>query len=182
MMKAGKEIETSVLANLRVLITFGDMKHHLYPLIFLLLAGSCAYSQDNLRSGLSQDILRPGLSQDSTIRATLVQGIKYPRLVYSANGEVIGRRGIVARLELYTEPAGELQKYRDANAGFCVFLGVMLGSGIAAAAEGGQNNSGARYTFGGIAVAGLVGALVAAGQARLHLDRAVRIYNKRFIP
>jgi hypothetical protein len=168
--------------HLRVFVTFEDMKHHLYPLIFLLLAASCAYSQDTLRSGLRHDTLRSGLSQDSSIRATLIQGIKYPRLVYSANGEVIGRRGIVARLELYSEPAGELQKYRSANTSFCVFLGAMLGAGIAAAAEGGQNNSGARYTFGGIAVAGLIGALVAAAQASLHLDRAVRIYNKRFIP
>lgn len=158
--------------HLRVFITFESMKHPLYPLIFLLLTTSCAFAQDSLRSGLSQD---------SSIRATLIKGIKYPSLVYSSNGEVIGRRGIVARLELYTEPADELRKYRNARTGTVVWLGVMLGSGITAAVEGSKNNSGARYTLGGIAVAALIGAFVSAGQASLHLDRAIHLYNKRFV-
>ena len=93
---------------LRLFINFVPMEKHLSLLVVLLLA-SCG--------GFSQDSLRLGLSQDSLIRATLVQGIKYPNLVYSANGQVLDRKEIVARLRLYDEPADELQKSRDARAG-----------------------------------------------------------------
>ena len=149
------------------------MKQHLYPLIFLLVTTSCAHSQDTPQSDISRD---------SSIRKTLVQGIKYPQLIYTANGEVIGHSEIVARLQRYAEPADELQKYRNGRTGLIVWLGVMLGSGIAAAAERGQGNSGARYTFGGIAVGAVIAAFVSGEQSSLHFDRAIRIYNKRFVP
>jgi hypothetical protein len=160
-------------------MTFGGMKHQLYPLLFLLLTTCCARSQDSLQS---HDTLRSGISHDSSIQATLVQGHKYPSLVYSANGQILSHREILARLQLYPGPADELQKYRNGRTGLLVCLGVMLGSGIAAAAEKDQRNSGAQYTFGGIAVAAAIGAFVSAAQSSLHFGRAIRVYNKRFVP
>jgi hypothetical protein len=130
--------------------------------------------------GFSQDSLRSGLSQDSSIRATLVQGGRYPNLVYSANGQVLDRQEIIARLRLYDEAADELQSSRDARAGMVVWLGVMLGSGIAAAAERGQGNPGAQYTFAGIAVGAIIGAFVAGAQSNRHFEKAIQAYNKRF--
>lgn len=133
-------------------------------------------------AGFSQESMRLGLSQDSSIWATLVAGGKYPNLVYSANGEVLSHHEIVARLKLYNEPADELQRYRDARAGMAVWLGVMLGSGIAAAAERGQGNPGAQYTFGGILIGAVIGVFVAGAQSNRHFAKAIKAYNKRFLP
>jgi hypothetical protein len=149
------------------------MKHLLCPLVLLLLISCCARSQDSLQSRISHD---------SAIRATLVQGIKYPNLVYTANGQVLSNREIIARLQLYPEPADELQKYRSGRTGLVVWLGVFLASGITAAVEKGQGNSGAQYSLAGISVAALFAAFVSGGQASAHRDRAIRVYNKRFVP
>jgi len=166
-------------------MTFEGMKHQFYPLLFLLLNTFCAHSQDTLQSRTtlhSRDTLQSGISHDSSIYATVIRGYKYSSIAYSANGQVLSNREIIARLQLYPEPAGELEKYRNGRTGFVVWLGVFLGAGITAAAERDQGNSGAQYTFGGIAVAALVMAFVSGGQASAHFDRAIREYNKRFVP
>jgi hypothetical protein len=148
------------------------MKIHLLLLATCWLASCCAFSQDSLRTGLSPD---------SSIRATLVQGYKYPRLAYSANNEVLGRREILARLRLYQEPAGELGRFRNARTAMFVCLGVMLASGIGAGAERDQGNPGAQYTLASIAVGAAVGAFIAGAQSERHLDRAIKLFNKRFL-
>ena len=167
------------------------MNKHLPLLIFLLLIRYSSFSQDSQRpdsskssprSDISRDSLQAGLSQDSAIRSTLVQGVKYPILVYSANGQVLNTREIIALLKLYDEPAEELQKYRNGHTGLIVWLGVMLGSGITAAAEGQQGNKGAQYTFATIAVGAIIGAFVSGIQGSMHFDKAIKVYNKRFLP
>lgn len=149
------------------------MKHLLCPLAFFLLTASCAHAQDTPPSGISQD---------SAIHATLVQGHKYPTLVYSANGQILSNREIIARLQLYPEPADELQKYHNGRTGSVVWLGVFVGAAITAGVEKGQGNSGAQYSFGSIALAAVFAVFVSAAQAGMHFDRAIKVYNKRFVP
>jgi hypothetical protein len=147
------------------------MKIHLLLLAAFWLASGSAFSQDSLHTGLSPD---------SSIRATLVQGYRYPRLVYSANGKVLDRREILARLRLYEAPAGELERFKNARTTMLVCLGAMLASGIGAGVERNQDNPGAQYTMAGIAVGAAVGALIAGAESARHLDRAIKRYNKRF--
>lgn len=145
---------------------------HLYPLIILLFITSCAHSQDSLQSALGRD---------SSIRETLVQGPKYPCLVYSANGEVVGRREIVSRLELYSEPAEELQRFRNSRGGVFAWAGVSLASAIGAAVAKSQNSNGVAYTCAGLFLGALIAEFTAAAQAERHLKKAIHIYNKRFV-
>jgi hypothetical protein len=144
---------------------------------FLLIVGAlfslCARAQDTLPGGLSQD---------SSIHASRVQGSKYPRLVYSANGEVLDHHDIMSRLRLYDEPSGALRKYRTAKAVTFVWMGVAVGSVITAAVEGGQRNRGSAYTFGGIAFVALIGEFTSRINEGRHLRKAMAIYNKRFVP
>jgi hypothetical protein len=149
------------------------MKKHLFLLVLLWLTACSAFSQDSTQSKLSQD---------SSIKATLVQGYKYPSLVYSANGQVLERREIMTRLRLYEEPAEELQRSQNARTGMVAWLGVMLGSGIAAASQRDQGNTGAQYTFASIAVGAAVAALLAGARSNRHFGKAIAVYNKRFLP
>lgn len=166
-------------------MTFEGMKRPLYPLLFLLLTTCCAHSQDTLQSRAtlrSRDTLQSGISQDSSIHATILHGYKYSSIAYSANGQVLSNREIITRLNLYPEPADELEKYHNGRTGFVVLLGVFLGAGITAAAERDQGNSGAQYSFAGISAAALIAAFVSGAQSSRHFDKAIRIYNRRFVP
>lgn len=149
------------------------MKQHLYFLLAGLLSALC---------GRTQDTLQTGIGRDSSIRTTLVQGYKYPRLIYTANGEEIGRREIINRLSLYPETADQLQQYHDAKTGTYIWLGVMLAGVAGAGIEKGQNDQGGAAAFAGVVLTAVIGEFIAGASAQRHLRQAVRIYNKRFVP
>lgn len=149
------------------------MKQHLYFLLAGLLSALCAHTQDTLQTGISRD---------SSIRTTLVQGYKYPRLIYTANGEEIGQREIVHRLTLYPSTFDELQQYHDAKTGTFVWLGVMLAGITGSAIEKAQNDVGGTGAFTCVVLTAVVCEFISAAKAQRHMRQAVRIYNKRFIP
>jgi len=156
---------------------------HLYFLLALALTASHARAQDaHTQDTRTRDSLQTGISPDSAIHATLVQGYKYPHLVYTANGEEVGQRDIIRRLEAYPETFDQLRQYHDAKTGTYIWLGLMLSSAVGAGVEKGQNNQGGAYAFAGVFLSAMVGEFVSAAKAQRHLRQAIRIYNKRFVP
>lgn len=147
------------------------MDKHLSLHVIFLLAAACAFSQDSIQSNLSQD---------SSIRPTLIEGNKYPRLIYSANGQILSNQDITARLRLYPASTAELERSRDARTGVVIWLVVMGGSGTAASILRAQGNSGAQYSFAGIAVGALVAAFLSSARSNRHFNQAIKAYNKRF--
>jgi hypothetical protein len=142
------------------------------PLTFLILLLAAL-------AGHAQDALPSSFSQDSAIHATRVYSHGYPRLVYNANGVSIDRRDVVRRLELYSEPAVELHRYRVARTGFFVLTAATIAAATGAILESSHHHGGAAWAFGGVGFFTLIGRFSTQIGAAGHLRGAIHIYNKR---
>src|SRR5438105_3815622 len=78
-------------------------------------------------------LLKP--TGDSLIRKDVVQLGRHSAVVYTSNGYLLSDRELMQKLTSYAPSASEYKKYKIAQTGSFVFLGMAVGSSIGFATE-----------------------------------------------
>ena len=87
----------------------------------LLFTAAYAQAQDSTAHQYRQDSTAYRYSQDSVIKITVVPQGKYSSILYTANGKVLTKQELIARIQLYDLSASEYQKYRNSKVGMLVW-------------------------------------------------------------